>query len=88
MIEEGIQTNWSDFTTVSMESIILNQVADEQSTHDAVNKTDLHNRQTLIFVIGGITRSEMSMLNQNRHKLICCTTAIVNANHLLDSFRI
>jgi hypothetical protein len=47
-----------------------------------------NNKQTLLFIIGGITRTEMSILNQLPFKIFCCTTSFMNANDLINSFKL
>uniref|UniRef100_A0A914LNS4 Uncharacterized protein n=1 Tax=Meloidogyne incognita TaxID=6306 RepID=A0A914LNS4_MELIC len=79
IIEEGLQKEWIDFNKTLMETTTENNSNFQQK--------DEENKQTLIFVIGGITRAEMSILNSLPFKIFCCTTDFMNSNDLINSFR-
>ena len=82
MIEEGFATNWNNFTTVEARMDLANEGSigiDRDGDHPS-------KKQTLIFVAGGITRAEVSMLNQIPQNILICTTALINGNNLLETF--
>ncbi|KAL3116073.1 hypothetical protein niasHT_007373 [Heterodera trifolii] len=82
LIEEGPRTNWAEFTTVGPKN------ANMSTSHSSANITDHKNGKsdqlTLVFVVGGLTRSEMSMLNQLSN-ILCCTSSLINGGTFLNS---
>ena len=82
-LEDGLATNFADFTKVSMETILER----ENNVNEVEMAQQSKMAQTLVFVVGGITRDEMAMLSHLKpQRVVCCTTAFLNANTLLSTF--
>uniref|UniRef100_A0A914HAR3 Uncharacterized protein n=1 Tax=Globodera rostochiensis TaxID=31243 RepID=A0A914HAR3_GLORO len=85
LVEEGLQTNWAEFTTVEGKGATVMPTNHSLSTDRENGKIKKGELVTMVFVVGGLTRSEMSMLNQLPN-VLCCTSALINGKNFLDSF--
>lgn len=71
-IEVGLANNWQDYTTIGGTIPV------------AANREP----RRLVFVIGGLTRSEIAALQVHSKRItVCASTAVINGNSFVEAFK-
>lgn len=71
-IEEGLANGWQDYTTI----------------RGTIPTPEKREPRRLVFVIGGLTRSEVAALQLLSKRIdVCTSTAIINGNSFIEAFK-
>jgi len=86
-IEEGLKRGWGDFTKIECENTEVSEIgANSSLANIGAAKPFVPNNKTVVFAVGGLTRSEISSIQLLSQDIGIISTAVVNSRSLLDSF--